>query len=71
MPAPILKRALRRGNAAVGEFSSGEDFLSQFQPEAWDVIFIDQYMDGLSGIDTAGKSGRRTSWRRWCLSPQA
>lgn len=40
---------------AVGEFSSGEDFLSQFQPEAWDVIFIDQYMDGLSGIDTARK----------------
>lgn len=39
----------------VGEFSSGEDFLSQFQPEAWDVIFIDQYMDGLSGIDTARK----------------
>lgn len=40
---------------AVEEFSSGEDFLSQFQPEAWDVIFIDQYMDGLSGIDTAGQ----------------
>ena len=35
------------------EFSSGEDFLSRFQPEAWDVIFIDQYMEGLSGIDTA------------------
>ena len=29
--------------------------MSQFQPEAWDVIFIDQYMDGLSGIDTARK----------------
>ncbi len=39
----------------VEEFSSGEDFLSQFQPEAWDVIFIDQYMAGLSGIDTARK----------------
>ena len=39
----------------IEAFSSGEDFLSQFQPEAWDVIFIDQYMDGLSGIDTARK----------------
>ena len=44
---------------AVGEFSSGEDFLSQFQPEAWDVIFIDQYMTGLSGIDTARKIRER------------
>lgn len=39
----------------IEAFSSGEDFLSRFQPEAWDVIFIDQYMDGLSGIDTARK----------------
>lgn len=39
----------------LAEFSSGEDFLSRFQPEAWDVIFIDQYMEGLSGIDTAKK----------------
>lgn len=44
---------------AVEEFSSGEDFLSQFQPEAWDVIFIDQYMTGLSGIDTARKIRER------------
>lgn len=43
----------------VGTFSSGEDFLSQFQPEAWDVIFIDQYMTGLSGIDTARKIRER------------
>lgn len=39
----------------IEAFSSGEDFLSQFQPETWDVIFIDQYMTGLSGIDTARK----------------
>lgn len=43
----------------VEEFSSGEDFLSQFQPESWDVIFIDQYMAGLSGIDTAGQIRER------------
>lgn len=39
----------------VEEFASGEDFLSRFQPEVWDIIFIDQYMTGLSGIDTAWK----------------
>lgn len=35
------------------EFSSGEEFLSHFTPQAWDIIFIDQYMPGLSGIETA------------------
>lgn len=35
------------------EFSSGDDFLSVFQKDTYDLIFIDQYMQGLSGIDTA------------------
>lgn len=43
----------------VEEFSSGEDFLSRFRPEAWDIIFIDQYMTGLSGIDTARQIRKR------------
>ena len=33
--------------------------MSQFQPEAWDVIFIGQYMAGLSGIDTVRKIRER------------
>lgn len=37
------------------EFENGEAFLSRFMPGAYDIIFIDQYMDGLSGIATAGK----------------
>lgn len=37
----------------VEEFESGESFLSHFTPEAYDIIFVDQYMNGLSGIDTA------------------
>lgn len=41
------------------EFTSGEEFLSHFTPETWDVIFIDQYMTGLSGIDTARKIRER------------
>lgn len=39
----------------IEEFESGEEFLSCFTPEAYDIIFIDQYMDGLSGMDTAEK----------------
>jgi len=37
----------------IREFESGEDFLSHFRPGDYDIIFIDQYMDGLSGINTA------------------
>lgn len=37
----------------IEDFESGEDFLSRFLPEAYDIIFIDQYMDGLSGIGAA------------------
>lgn len=36
-------------------YISGEDFLSTFVPETYDVIFIDQYMCGLSGLETARK----------------
>lgn len=39
----------------IEEFESGEEFLNHFTPEAYDIIFIDQYMDGLSGMDTAEK----------------
>lgn len=39
----------------IEEFESGEEFLSRFTPEAYDIIFIDQYMEGLSGISTAEK----------------
>lgn len=36
-------------------FTSGEEFLAHFSPEAYDLIFIDQYMAGLTGLDTARK----------------
>lgn len=39
----------------IKEFAGGEEFLSCFVPEVWDIIFIDQYMTGISGIDTARK----------------
>lgn len=43
----------------VEEFASGSEFMKMFQPEHYDVIFIDQYMEGLSGIDTAREIRRR------------
>lgn len=39
----------------IQEFESGEDFLSREPKDTWDIIFIDQYMEGLSGIKTAEK----------------
>lgn len=39
----------------IEDFSSGEDFLARFTPETFDIIFIDQYLDGISGIKTALK----------------
>lgn len=39
----------------IEEFESGEDFLARFSPEAYDLIFIDQYMNGLSGMEIARK----------------
>lgn len=37
----------------IETFNNGEDFLSAYKKESYDLIFIDQYMDGLSGMDTA------------------
>ncbi|GAA0253366.1 hypothetical protein GCM10008922_11930 [Faecalicatena contorta] len=43
----------------VTEFSGGEVFLSSFQKSDYDLIFIDQYMQGCSGIDTARQIRQR------------
>lgn len=40
-------------NIYIEEYSSGENFLCSFQKSAYDLIFIDQYMQELSGIETA------------------
>ena len=37
----------------IDEYESGNSFLEQFQPESYDIIFVDQYMDGLTGLETA------------------
>ena len=39
----------------VDIFESGEAFLSAFVPYTYDIVFMDIYMGGMSGIDTAKK----------------
>lgn len=39
----------------VDMFESGEAFLSAFVPYTYDIVFMDIYMDGISGIETAKK----------------
>ena len=45
-------------NGFVGEidaFKSGEALLASFSPGAYDIVFLDIYLDGISGIDAARK----------------
>jgi len=51
----ILERYIEQ-NRYTGEisvFTSGEAFLRSFSPAAYDLIFLDIYMGGISGIETA------------------
>lgn len=41
--------------AQCSVFSSGEAFLASFQPGKFDLIFMDIYMGGLSGVDTVAE----------------
>lgn len=36
-------------------FQSGEEFLASFSHGKYDILFLDIYMDGMSGMDTAHK----------------
>ena len=40
--------------------TSGEAFLEKFNQENFDVIFMDIFMDGIDGIETAQRSGKRS-----------
>ncbi len=37
----------------IKHFKSGEEFLSAVEPERFDLCFMDIYMDGMSGVETA------------------
>ena len=39
----------------VDSFSSGEDFINDFRPGVYDLIFMDILMPGMGGIDATSK----------------
>ena len=39
----------------IDEFNSGEDLLSDYTAYTYDIIFMDVYMDSMTGIETAQK----------------
>ena len=51
--------AANRLALSLRELASGEDFLAAFAPFTYTVIFLDIYMDGMTGMETA-KSIRKT-----------
>lgn len=42
-------------DAAIFEYSSGEAFLSAAQNERFELVFLDIYMNGANGVETAKK----------------
>lgn len=44
---------------APAVFSSGEAFLEQFAPDRYDVVFLDIFMEGLDGMETARRLRQR------------
>ncbi len=53
----VLKEyaAINKLSLKVTCFPSGEDFLKDYQPYAYTVIFLDIYMGGMNGMETAEK----------------
>ena len=47
--------AINRLTFAIDIFPSGEDFLRNFSPFSYAVIFMDIYMTGMTGVETAKK----------------
>lgn len=45
--------------ASVAEFETGEAFLSAWQPERFDLIFMDIYLEGLSGVEAVRRVRER------------
>ena len=55
----FLKRYVKENhsesNFNISEFESGEAFFNPYLPNMFDVLFIDYYMFGMSGMDVARK----------------
>ncbi|MEG1411094.1 MAG: LytTR family DNA-binding domain-containing protein [Terrisporobacter sp.] len=48
-----FKKLNKKIEIIIEEFPSGENFLSNFKPNYYDIILLDIYMDKLTGMDTA------------------
>lgn len=46
-------------NFDISCFESGESFLNDFENNSFDIIFMDIYMNGISGVDTAKEIRRK------------
>ena len=42
-------------------FKSGDEFLSTFSPDKYDIVFMDIFMSGISGVETAQKIREKDS----------
>lgn len=62
----ILHQVAKRKHMTfdISCFESGESFLNDFENGSFDVIFMDIYMNGISGVDTAKEIRRKD---RHCL----
>ena len=49
-------------------FTSAEDFLSDYMPHKYLLIFMDIYMEGMNGVEAAKKI-RETDNQKFCLGP--
>lgn len=45
----------RKEVVSIKGYKSGESFLTALASESFDIVFMDIYMDGLNGIEAAGK----------------
>ncbi len=44
-----------RSEMSLSEFGSGEEFLESFRPYSFGLIFVDIFMNGISGTETAAR----------------
>lgn len=48
----------------IEEYESGQNFLAHFQKGKYDVVFLDIYMDGINGIETAAQIRKADTYTR-------
>ena len=54
----------------VDAFESGEAFLSAFSPYTYDIVFMDIYMDGMTGVEARAQNAHGRQPLSFDLSDQ-